>query len=256
MLEQEEKQHKPLRSYLCLFTTLDLSNITSQIVRATALIFKAKITKQWSDRAGNDLNYITTAWTCGYIIGQIPSNLLITRIRPSIWVAPPSRTENATHLIVIRFFVGLAESTFFPGIQYIIGGWYKGDEIGKRSCIFTVHIKPLSTNNSLHFCFSCIRSAQWSIWLTGVEMLCFSPSTKFLDYAELAHNTQPSFLYSESQLKLARKRMDEIGRKPPAKFTKAKVLNFFKTWHIYVLVPSLIGTIVYILVTSSITPVE
>lgn len=22
---------------------------------------------------GNQLNYITTAWTCGYVIGQIPS---------------------------------------------------------------------------------------------------------------------------------------------------------------------------------------
>lgn len=24
-------------------------------------------------RKGNDLNFITMAWTCGYVIGQIPS---------------------------------------------------------------------------------------------------------------------------------------------------------------------------------------
>lgn len=35
---------------------------------------------------GNELNYMQTAWTVGYVIGEIPSNLLLTRIRPSIWI--------------------------------------------------------------------------------------------------------------------------------------------------------------------------
>lgn len=32
--------------------------------------------------------------------------------------------------------IGLAESTFYPGMQYIIGSWYRKDELAKRSCIF------------------------------------------------------------------------------------------------------------------------
>jgi hypothetical protein len=35
---------------------------------------------------GNQLNYMQTAWTIGYIIGQIPSNLLLTRLRPRYWI--------------------------------------------------------------------------------------------------------------------------------------------------------------------------
>jgi MFS transporter, ACS family, pantothenate transporter len=35
---------------------------------------------------GNQLNYMTTAWTVGYVIGEIPSNILLTRVRPSIWI--------------------------------------------------------------------------------------------------------------------------------------------------------------------------
>lgn len=77
---------------------------------------------------GNELNYITTAWTCGYVIGQIPSNLLITRIRPSLWIPAMellwsiltlvlASSKSFTTLVVIRFFVGLAESTFYPGMQ-------------------------------------------------------------------------------------------------------------------------------------------
>jgi MFS family permease len=33
---------------------------------------------------------------------------------------------------------GLAESTFYPGMQYLIGSYYRKDELAKRSCIFHV----------------------------------------------------------------------------------------------------------------------
>lgn len=95
------------------------------------------------------------------------SNLLLTRIRPSIWIPACEVTwsvltillakcTNAKQLYALRFFIGLAESTFYPGMQYIIGsefcrflsthhhtdfilqGWYRGDELAKRSCIFHV----------------------------------------------------------------------------------------------------------------------
>jgi ACS family pantothenate transporter-like MFS transporter len=35
---------------------------------------------------GNQLNYVTTAYTVGYILGEIPSNVILTRVRPSIWL--------------------------------------------------------------------------------------------------------------------------------------------------------------------------
>ena len=66
-------------------------------------------------------------------------------------------SNNFSTLVAVRFFVGkllealviiqcfngmlhlgLAESTFYPAIQYVIGSWYKGDELAKRACIFHV----------------------------------------------------------------------------------------------------------------------
>lgn len=35
---------------------------------------------------GNELNYMQTAWTVGYVIGEIPSNIILSRVRPSIWI--------------------------------------------------------------------------------------------------------------------------------------------------------------------------
>ncbi|OQE03006.1 hypothetical protein PENVUL_c036G03482 [Penicillium vulpinum] len=96
---------------------------------------------------GNELNYMQTCWTIGYVIGEIPSNILLTRIKPRYWIPAMellwtvltmslSRCNTPTQFYVLRFFVGLAESTFYPGMQYIIGSWYRKDELAKRSCIF------------------------------------------------------------------------------------------------------------------------
>ncbi|KAJ3851393.1 major facilitator superfamily domain-containing protein [Lentinula lateritia] len=200
------------------------------------------------EEVGNDLNYITTAWTCGYVIGQIPSNLLITRIRPSLWIPAMeilwsvltvllSTSKNFTHLVVIRFFVGLAESTFYPAMQYVIGSWYKIDELGKRACIFHVAsaIGPMFSG----FLQTVHGLAGWK-WLFIIDGIITIPIALlgFLIMPDLPHNTKPSkWLYTEEQLEIANQRMAEINRKPPSKFTKAKILGFFTTWHIYTLVP-------------------
>lgn len=68
-------------------------------------------------------------------------------MRPSIWV--PScelvwtlltlclaASTKSGHVIAIRFFVGLAESIFYPAAHTILGSWYKPSELGKRACIF------------------------------------------------------------------------------------------------------------------------
>jgi MFS transporter, ACS family, pantothenate transporter len=34
----------------------------------------------------NQLNYMQTVWTVGYVLGKVPSNILLIRIRPSRWI--------------------------------------------------------------------------------------------------------------------------------------------------------------------------
>ena len=86
-------------------------------------------------------------WMIGYVVGEIPSNLIITRIRPSIWIPACELTwsvltillvtcKTANHIYVLRFFIGLAEAAFYPGVTYVIGSWYRKDELGKRTTIF------------------------------------------------------------------------------------------------------------------------
>lgn len=41
------------------------------------------------------------------------------------------------HVMAIRFFQALAESSTFSGTHYILGSWYLSEELGKRSAIFS-----------------------------------------------------------------------------------------------------------------------
>lgn len=34
----------------------------------------------------NQINLIDVAWTTGYVVGQIPSQIILTKVRPSVWI--------------------------------------------------------------------------------------------------------------------------------------------------------------------------
>lgn len=44
--------------------------------------------------------------------------------------------------------------------------------------------------------------------------------------ADLPSNTRPSMFYTPEQIEIGKRRMEEIGRKPPAPFTRKKVCSF------------------------------
>ena len=45
--------------------------------------------------------------------------------------------KNVTQLCVIRFFLGLAEASTYSGAIYVMGAWYKPNEIAKRTALFS-----------------------------------------------------------------------------------------------------------------------
>lgn len=97
--------------------------------------------------AGNEYNLLTTYWTIGYILGNIPSQLVLTHVPASIWlpslelawgfvVMGMAGTRNIETMYALRFVSGLLESSAYPGIMTLLGNWYTPAELGKRACIF------------------------------------------------------------------------------------------------------------------------
>ncbi|KAL4884345.1 major facilitator superfamily domain-containing protein [Aspergillus karnatakaensis] len=88
----------------------------------------------------------------GYILGQIPSNMLLTRVRPSLfmsgamalWAVVSTLTGICTDfkgLLLTRFFLGITEAPFYPGALYMLSIFYTKKEIATRiSILFTGNI--------------------------------------------------------------------------------------------------------------------
>lgn len=99
----------------------------------------------------------------GYLLGQIPSNMFLTRTRPSrymgccmmLWAVVSALTavvHNFTGLVLVRFFLGLTEAPYYPGAVYMLTIFYTRKEIATRIAI-------LYTGNILATAFAGLIAA-------------------------------------------------------------------------------------------------
>lgn len=95
---------------------------------------------------GDDYNYALSIWQAGYVVGVIPSQVLMLKINPSIWFPvieiiwavltfATSTVKTVNQLYCIRFFLGFFESPFYVGALSLFANWYTDKELAKRACI-------------------------------------------------------------------------------------------------------------------------
>ncbi|KAH8809365.1 major facilitator superfamily transporter [Xylogone sp. PMI_703] len=206
----------------------------------------------------NQLNLIDVAWTSGYVVGQLPSQLILTRVRPSIWIPACelvwtiltfclSATNTSNQVIAIRFFVGLVESIFYPAAHFLIGSWYKPSELGKRACIF--HASSAAAGMFSGYLQAAVYKGlngrlgkagwQWLFIMDGVisTPICLAGFFLIPDSPENSR----AFYLNDDDKKLAKKRMDEVGRAPRSKLGWSILRRIFTRWHVYFL------TVLYII---------
>ncbi|KAF7553347.1 hypothetical protein G7Z17_g3700 [Cylindrodendrum hubeiense] len=130
-----------------LMPTLWIMYILNYIDRTN--IGNAKIAGMQDELSLSDDDYawVLSIFFFGYLICEVPSNMILSRSRPSIflpgimlvWGALSalmaiSKTYGA--LLGFRFILGCIESGFFPGVLYLLSCWYTKAELGKRFAIF------------------------------------------------------------------------------------------------------------------------
>lgn len=113
--------------------------------------------------AGTQFSTAVSVHYAGYILGQIPSNLILTRTRPSwtlaisvllcsmvtLCMAAVSHLEG---LVAQRFFLGICAAPCWPGIIYVLSSFYKRKELGTRVGI-------LYSSNTLSIAFQGLIAA-------------------------------------------------------------------------------------------------
>lgn len=95
------------------------------------------------DLRGNELNYFTTYFNVAYCLMLIPSQVILTYVRPSYWLSGleiiwgiitglMALSNHAYQVYILRVFLGLCESSAWPGMMTLLMHWYTPAELAKR----------------------------------------------------------------------------------------------------------------------------
>ena len=114
--------------------------------------------------------YLTTlsVYFIGYVLFEVPSNIILKLTTPQLWLPTLTLiwgivctlmglTQNFPGLLAVRFFLGVTESGFFPGVAYYLSMWYKRNELHYRV--------------ALSFAAPTLAGAFGGIFVSG--LLCF-----------------------------------------------------------------------------------
>ncbi|ORY57839.1 major facilitator superfamily transporter [Pseudomassariella vexata] len=128
----------PMLALLYLLSFLDRGNIGN-----------AKIEGLQEDlgMSPDQYNWCLTIFFFSYAAFEVPSNLLLKKLRPSRWLpfimvawgtvmTLMGIVQNYRGLMAARFFLGVAEAGLYPGCAYYLTMWYCRHEIQLRQAMF------------------------------------------------------------------------------------------------------------------------
>ncbi|KAI1332832.1 MFS general substrate transporter [Xylariaceae sp. FL0255] len=123
---------------------------------------------------GNEYQTSVSILFVGYLLFQVPSNLLLNKIGlPAVYLptcmmlwgtisALTSTVTNFSGLIAVRFFLGFVEAAYFPGCLFYLSCWYTRKELGLRTAL-------LYSGALISGAFSGLIAAGVDANLTGVR---------------------------------------------------------------------------------------
>ncbi|KAH6652017.1 putative pantothenate transporter [Truncatella angustata] len=136
----------PLMAVIYCVKTIDASNVSN-----------ARIMDQGTNHSiltelhmtSDQYNFVTLAYYIPYILAEAPSNLLVKKMKPSVWNARiqiswgvvlccHAALTNATGLYVVRAFLGFFEAGLWPGLLLQLVYWYRPDELAPRIVLVTI----------------------------------------------------------------------------------------------------------------------
>lgn len=128
----------PPLTLLYLLSFLDRSNIGN--AKLDGLTTDLHIT-------GNQYLLTLTMYFVGYVLFEIPCNIILKRTTPKIWLPTlmlvwgivatlMGVTQSFAGIVVARTFLGITESGLFPGVVFYLSMWYKRTETHYRVALF------------------------------------------------------------------------------------------------------------------------
>ncbi|EME79424.1 uncharacterized protein MYCFIDRAFT_87346 [Pseudocercospora fijiensis CIRAD86] len=211
---------------------------------------------------GDELNYFTTAFNVAYCIMLVPSQVIMTYVRPSFWLSGlevawgvmtglMAMVTSAKQVYIIRVFLGAFESSAWPGLTTLLMHWYTPTELAKRMGFYhscqaignmlsgAMQAAIMSTMDGRYglagwrwlFIINCIITVIWGFM--GIFMLPDYPNKR----------NPRAFWYSRNDQELAIGRLLRHKRAEPKKITWESAKRTFSSWIIYFIPVLYAGTV-------------
>ncbi|OMP83960.1 putative transporter C11D3.18C [Diplodia seriata] len=130
----------PILALLYLMSFLDRSNIANAEVEGLSKSLHM---------TGGQYNWTLTIFFFSYCAFDLPSNIVLKKLRPSIWLPTTvvawgivmtlmGLVQSYKGLLAARFFLGLTEAGLYPGATFYITTWYcRGEALWRQSLFFS-----------------------------------------------------------------------------------------------------------------------
>ncbi|CAO3686637.1 unnamed protein product [Umbelopsis ramanniana] len=204
---------------------------------------------------GLDYNWMGIAFTCGYLIMQTPSNMILSHTRPSVYLPcleiawcmltfAMAAVQSVNGVYVIRFLLGLFEAGFWPGTIFLLGSWYTKEELGSRNALFAM-CGTLGTLTSGLLQAALLETMDGALGISGWRWTFIIDGSFTAVLAIFGLKYLPDYpgkgtpWLSEEEHKLAIRRLAREGKSTSRKgsfFTKATMKGLFCTWPLYMFI--------------------
>ncbi|KAI1336262.1 MFS general substrate transporter [Xylariaceae sp. FL0016] len=136
LLWKQDRRIVPLTATIYFLCYLDRSNI------GNAKVLNSSTGDDMQTETGTttyQFNIALMIFLIGYFLFEVPSNILLKKLRPSRWLAflmfswgvitiGLGGTHTFSQITGVRFLLGAFEAGLFPGLVYYLTFWYKTDE--------------------------------------------------------------------------------------------------------------------------------
>jgi len=141
--------------------------------------------------------FLSGIFFIGYLIFEIPSNIILQRIGARIWISRiiiswgivvivTAVATDAIQLAALRFILGVAEAGFFPGLILYITCWFRKKDLASAVALFMAALAvsniigaPVSTWILDNVAWFGIAGWRWLFILEGIPALVLGVVTWF-----------------------------------------------------------------------------
>ncbi|KAG1139166.1 hypothetical protein G6F37_009941 [Rhizopus arrhizus] len=238
LVRKLDRRILPLLCILYLLSYIDRSNIgNAKLGGLEADLNMSKSDYKWS----------LSIFYFSYVIFDLPSNIIMRRWRPSYWLGilmflwgtvatAMAASKNFASIASARFFIGVFEAGFFPGVIYFMSLWYTRQEYGRRISFFWSFSSLAGAFGGLiaygisQISNDSLKTWQWLFIIEGVPTVILAVVTAWY----LPNSPETAKFLSDEEREFAANRLaEDAGASYDHSWSWSQVVSVFTDWKTY-----------------------